>query len=395
MRSDERTNVAECHVLHIMEATIGGTRRHLVDVTLEQRRRGMPVSAIVSMLRDPGFPADVKRMEAAGVAIHHVPMVRAIRPFADAAHGRAVTRLVSKIRPDVVHTHSSKAGVLGRRASLRAGVGARVHTPHTFAFLFDALFSRAKRTLIRRIERSLSARTHAVVAVSKSEHSTIEGSGVVPTDRLFCAPNGIDPAPFESAEPIPVEDFGLDPERPTAAIVGLVYGAKGQDLAVEALLDRRVEDLQLIVAGPGELDELRERCRRLGVEQRVAIVGPRDDVPRVMRSVDFLLLPSRWEGLPYVVLEAMASSRAVVATPVDGARDLVEDGVTGFLANAISAEALADALDRALKVGSSGREALGARGRAKLDADFTVPSMVDALDRVYAQALERKEAAHK
>ncbi|MEL6431406.1 MAG: glycosyltransferase [Planctomycetota bacterium] len=378
------------HVLHVMEATIGGTRRHLVDVTLEQRRRGLRVGAVVSTLRDPGFPEDLARMEAAGVEVQRVPMVREIRPFTDAAHGRAIAGLVSYLQPDVVHTHSSKAGVLGRRASIRTGVGARVHTPHTFAFLFDALFSRPKRALIRRIERSLARRSHAVVAVSESERATIAASGVVPDELLHCAPNGIDPMPFEAAEPLDLGAFGLDPDLPTAAVVGLVYGAKGQDLAAKALRSAQTDGLQLLFVGPGELDRLRDECRALGIERRVAIVGARSDVPRVLASVDFLVLPSRWEGLPYVVLEAMAARLPVVATPVDGARDLVEDGRTGFLARSITADALGEALVRAVRAGRGRREELGRRGRERLDAGFNVPSMVDHLDAVYAAALERR-----
>ena len=140
------------HIAHVMEATIGGTRRHLVDVALEQRRRGDDVSLLVSTLRDPGFEGDLQRLEGAGAHVHRISMVRPIRPARDLRHLRQIKAALRELRPDIVHTHSSKGGVLGRRASLSTGIGARVHTPHTFAFLFGALFGRAKRAVFRSIE---------------------------------------------------------------------------------------------------------------------------------------------------------------------------------------------------------------------------------------------------
>lgn len=375
------------HIAHVMEATIGGTRRHLVDVAHAQLLRGDTVSLLVSTLRDPGFAADLVALEAAGATVRRIPMVRAIRPARDLVHLRRIKAALRELRPDVVHTHSSKAGVLGRRASLSTGIGARVHTPHTFAFLFGAMFGRAKRAVFRSIERSLASSTHRLVAVSESEAATIAASGVVDPGRLCTVPNGIDPARVEGAEPANLAGFGLDAARPVAAVVGLLYSAKGQDLALEALAEEGLEGLQLLFVGPGDQGPLLELAARLGVQRRVAFTGPRDDVPSILAASDFLVLPSRWEGMPYVVLEAMAASRAVVSTPVDGARDLVEDDVTGFLASGVSGAALAAAMRRAVLAGSGRRERLGAAGRARLDGAHDVSTMAERLDAVYREAL--------
>lgn len=211
------------HVLHVMEATIGGTRRHLVDVASGQIRAGYEVSVIVSALRDPGFAADLDALERLGVHVTCIPMVREIRPIKDLVHMRQIARVLRERRPDVVHTHSSKAGVLGRRASLTTGIGVRVHTPHTFAFLFGALFGGAKRALIRSIERALSKSTHRIVAVSRSEATTMERSGVVPAGVVRVVPNGINTSRIEGAAPIDLTQFGLDAGLPVAAVIGLVY----------------------------------------------------------------------------------------------------------------------------------------------------------------------------
>ena len=376
------------HVLHVMEATIGGTRRHLVDVARGQREAGHRVSLVVSTLRDPGFCADLEALEGIGVEVIRVPMVRAIRPARDLVHLRRIKGTLEETRPDIVHTHSSKAGVLGRRASLSTGIGARVHTPHTFAFLFDALFSRTKRALFRSIERGLARSTHRMVAVSASEAERMSVSGVVDPGIVRVVPNGIDPARVAGAAPLDLREVGLDPDLACAAVVGLVYDAKGQDLAVEALARPGLTGLQLLCVGPGDAGALEARAEALGVARRVAFTGARDDVPRVLAAADFLLLPSRWEAMPYVVLEAMAASRAVVATPVDGARDLVEDERTGFLARSSSVDAVADAMERALLAGSGRRADLGRAGRERLDASFSIAAMVAGLDAVYEEALE-------
>ena len=371
-----------------MEATIGGTRRHLVDVARGQAARGMRVTVVASDLRDPGFPAELDALEAEGVGVVRLPMVREIAPRKDLAHLRRIKDLLRDVRPDVVHTHSSKAGVLGRRASLSADVGVRVHTPHTFAFLFEALFGRAKRAVFRSIERGLARSTHRMVAVSTGEAETITRSGVVAEDRVRVVCNGIDPGRIEGAEPVDVGRFGLDPSLPIACVIGLVYRAKGQDLAVEALASSELRGLQLLFVGPGDSSELAARARTLGVHERAVFVGPRDDVPSILAAADFLVLPSRWEGLPYVVLEAMAASRAVVATPVDGATDLVLDDVTGYLAESVSASSIGHAMERALLAGAARRAQLGAAGRERLDSSFTIDAMLDGLDGVYREAIE-------
>ncbi len=381
--------MAPLRVVHVMEATIGGTRRHLRDVARAQKERGLDVAVIASTLREPRVEADLVDLAARGVRVERLPMVRRIAPLTDARHLRAMERLLVALAPDVVHSHSSKAGVLARLASITTGVGARVHTPHTFAFLFEAMFSAPKRALFRRIEAALAERTDAVVAVSRSEGETIRASGVVPAARLKIAPNGIDPAPWAAARADRAglaRELGLAADAPLVLVVGLLNAAKGQDLALDALARSARRDAVLVFAGDGEdRPALEARARDLGLVERARFLGWRDDVPRLVASADVVLLPSRWEGLPYVVLEAFAAGAAVVATPVDGARDLVVEGRTGVLAGAIEASAIAAALDRALALDGSARAALGARGRELVLAEHTLARMAERLEAIYRE----------
>lgn len=376
-----------------MESTIGGTRRHIRDVGHELQRRGHEVHLAVSAERMPEFAEDVAELRGAGVEVHEIPMQRAIDPRADWRDLRALKRLLKSVRPEIVHTHSSKAGVLGRVASLQAGIGRRVHTPHTFAFLFDAMFSGPKRRLFRALEVGLAKRCSAVVAVSETEAETIRASGVVAPDRLCVVPNGIDPEPYRSASPVAPADLNARADELLVSVVGLLNVAKGQDLALRAIALPGLERVRLLIAGHGEEEAaLRALAGELGVADRVTFLGWWRDVPGLLAASDALLLPSRWEGLPYIALEAMASGLPVVATPVDGARELISDGVSGFRAGAIDAESIAAALRQLIEVGPAGRAELGRAGAEIQAQRYSIASMVDGLEAVYARALDSPTA---
>jgi glycosyltransferase involved in cell wall biosynthesis len=370
-----------------MEATIGGTRRHLVDVVRGLKGRGLEVHVAAATLRDPGFSADLDALESEGVGVHRLQMVREISPLRDHLHYRRLRALLRELRPDIVHTHSSKAGVIGRRASMTTAIGTRIHTPHTFAFLFEAQFSPWKRRLFRFVEARLARDTARMIAVSPSEGRTMEQSGVVPAGRVRVVPNGIDPLRVQQVAALDLTRFGLDPSRPTAAVIGLLYEGKGQDLALEALGEAGCESLQLLIVGPGPQDHLAAAARELGLADRVRFTGARDDVPSILAALDLLLLPSRWEGMPYIVLEAMAAGLPVVATPVDGARDLVIDGETGALAEGIEAPALGRALARVLALDAEARKGLGQAGCERATRVYGMESMITGLIDVYGEVL--------
>lgn len=373
-------------VLHVMECTIGGTRRHLVDAAAGQRALGLDVALAVSTLRQPSFEKDLARLEKLGVRVHRVPMVRELRPVTDARHLAALRRIVRAESPDVVHTHSSKGGALGRLASVLEERAARVHTPHTFAFLFGAMFGAPKRALFRAIESGLSAHTSRVIAVSPSEGRTIGSCGVVDASRVRVVANGIDPAPWIAARPAPRGELAEDARGRIALVVGLLNAAKGQDLMLRALARPGLERLSVAFAGSGE-DEarLKQLCAELGLARRVRFLGFREDVPALLAAADFLVLPSRWEGMPYAVLEAMAAAKPVVATPVDGAIDLVERGVTGEIAAAIGVAELADALRAQLARSDAEMQEQGRRARERLVASHTIEAMVRGLASVYRE----------
>jgi glycosyltransferase involved in cell wall biosynthesis len=373
-------------VLHVMEATIGGTRRHLVDLARAQARAGLEVHVAAASLRVPDFERDLQLLEREGIGVARIPMLRAIAPASDRRHARELRALLRRLRPDIVHTHSSKAGALGRWASLREDIGARVHTPHTFAFLFAGMFGPGRRALYRSVERWLAARTQRLIAVSRDEARTIGASGVVAPEKLRVVENGIEAQPFREARPLARAGLGFRDDAPLLFTAGLLNLAKGQDLLVEALAAPGLERVQLALAGEGELrPQLEARSAALGLSGRVRLLGFRPDVPALLATADAYVLPSRWEGMPYVLLEALAAGRPIVATPVDGARELVERAACGRLARAISAAALADELRALLALSAAQRAELGRAGRDCVEQHYTLAGMVEGTLAVYRE----------
>ncbi len=374
------------HVLHVIEATIGGTRRHVVDACRGLRARGVRVTLVASALREPRFRDDLALLDREGVTVRELPMVRAIRPHRDVAHVLALRAALKELRPDIVHTHSSKAGAIGRLASWSTGIGARVHTPHTFAFLFGAMFSSFSRSLFRTVEKELARKTDRFIAVSADEAATFASADFIPASKVRVVGNGIDMAPFERATPLERSELGVPQHAPLALVVGLLNVAKGQDLALRALATPMLANVHLAFAGSGDTEaDLRAFARELGVESRVHFLGWRDDVPRLLASCDALLLPSRWEGMPYIALEAMAAARPVVATPVDGARALLGDGRAGRLCRSDAPMDIAQGLAEVLRLDAVSRAALGKAGQAQVRAEFTLERMVDGLLGVYGE----------
>ena len=375
-------------VLHVMECTIGGTRRHIVDVARGQNALGLDVHLAVAAERQPDFRDDLGALAAEGVGVFELPMVREVRPLLDASLARALKRHLRELRPAVVHAHSSKGGALGRWASLRTGIGRRVYSPHSIAFLHAARFGRAKRRLFKTVETYLGRRTDRLVAVSTSEAETIHASGVIDPARVRIVPNGVDPAQYAGVTPADRAALATPAGAPVAAVVGLLYEAKGQDLALRALTLPGCEALHLWIAGEGELRAAYEAlARELGVADRAHFLGWRKDVPALLAAADFLLLPSRWEAMPYIVMEAMASRLPVVAARVDGVRDLVLEGETGFGSALDDPAALAASCAKAIGLGPERRRAMGERGRSLVEERFSVDTMVRGLVGVYREVL--------
>ena len=364
-------------VLLVTEAASAGVGRHVIDLAAGLIGRGHETHVAFSPTRiDPAFEAGLCSLPS--LHAHELRMRRAPHP-ADLAARTRLTRIVREKGPfDVLHAHSTKAGLLVR--SLPDLTGARVlYTPHCVRSLDPALSAPA-RSLVGRVERALSRRTDALIAVSPEERDHLVGLGVEPR-RVHVVPNGVGPFAGDAAAARRV--LGM-PERATVlGFVGRLCAQKNPGLALEALALLRPyrPDLCLAMVGDGPLKgALVRRAHALGL---AGCVGWTRAVPaeRVLAGFDAFVLPSGYEGLPYVLLEALSAGLPVVATDVGGARQAIEEGWNGAIVPRGDAQALARALVTWVDDPAARRAAAGV-SRA-LARRFSLDAMLDSIEGLY------------
>jgi glycosyltransferase involved in cell wall biosynthesis len=362
-------------VLQVLEATEGGTRRHLRDLVGALDPAEFRCALAVSCLRDPDFQSDVAVYRSRGVPLTELPMRRGGAPVSDLVCLAGLIRCVRRARPVLIHAHSAKAGFLARLAGAACGVPV-VYTPHGFPFLMAC--GARRRAGYRWLERRVLPATSALIAVSGEEVSAALALGFA-RGKVFRIPNGL--APCDAGE-IPVRTNGAL----TVGFFGRLAPQKGPDVLLAAAGDvvRRMPQTRFVFHGNGELAEaLRAQAQADGVASRVCFAGayPQADAVNLMRQVDVVAVPSRWEGCPYVVLEAFQAGVPVVASAVGGVTDLMQDGTNGLCVAAESPGALSQALLAVLR-DPQRRRLFAERGRA-CAAGHTVAAMAEAVAAVY------------
>jgi glycosyltransferase involved in cell wall biosynthesis len=352
-------------VLHVSQPVDGGVARSVSDLVADQVARGWSVA-----VASPDGPLADSVRAAGG---RHVLWRSGRAPGpASLVEAARLGPIVRREAPDLLHLHSSKAGLAGRLA-----VREKIPTlfqPHAWSFhALGGLLGRAALSWER-----LGARwATAIVCVSDGERA--EGEAVGIRGRWAVVPNGVDLDAFTVASDedrkVARRELGLE-DGPLAVAVGRLSRQKGVDVLLEAwpAVPRRVDGAQLVVVGSGPEEEA---LRRNAGTARM--VGARDDVRSWLAAADVVVAPSRWEGLAYVVLEAMATGRPVVASDVAGMREALGD--TGAIVPTEDPQALADALADALKR----RDGTGTRER--IERLYDVRRSTQAMADLYAEVL--------
>lgn len=330
-----------CHIITKLE--MGGAQKiTLRTVAHLDRSKFHPVLIVGGEVAE----LDADAIRISGAELYRVrSLVRAIRPLQDIKALFSLTRLLRRIRPMIVHTHSSKAGILGRWAARLAGVSVIVHSVHGFGFT-PTQHPILKRFLIL-LERWASGFTQWVFTDSEANRQQGIALGLFTGDRSAMLPPGIDLQAIRAVR-IDRDDkrrsLGLDPMRP---LIGMVAPFKPQKspldfVRVASRVCRQRSDAHFVLVGDGELRQaVEEEIRRLGLVHSITLTGWRRDVPEIMKCLDVFLLTSEWEGLPRVYLEALSCGVPAVGTCVDGAAEVVIDGVNGFLKEPGDIEGLA------------------------------------------------------
>ena len=357
-------------ILHISEAFTGGLFASVTGLANGLADRGHDVHIAYS--RRAETPDDVRTHVRPSITLHELSLARAIDPRADAAGLLAIRRLVRALNPDIVHLHSSKAGVLGRVAARLGGVAHRVfYSPRGLAFLQEDR-SPAARRVYQAIEWTTARFGGTVVACSQSELDMIR-SRIRPR-RAVLVENGIDVAAIS-----PWRDRGDG--RVVIAGAGRLTYARNASLFAQIAAATAAPDADFVWIGDGDAAD-RAALEHAGV--RVTGWLPREDVLRRMSSIDVHLHPSRWEGMPIALIESQVAGVPAVATDVVGNRDVVEHGVTGYL-GASPAELATHV--RGLIADPLLRRRLGTNARDHALARFNLTRVVDDFERLYASAV--------
>jgi glycosyltransferase involved in cell wall biosynthesis len=321
--------------------------------------------------------------------VHEVPALgREINPLRDWSALRELVRLMRDFQPHIVHTHTAKAGMLGRLAARHCQVPIVVHTFH--GHVFHGYFSPAKTALFVWLERRLASRTTRLVTVSETVRDEILSRQIGRLDQFEIVRLGLELASLSSCERRAGElkqELGLPPGAQTVVIVARLVPIKDHETFFDMAqrLAPRFPGLVFLVVGDGERRAALEAdVRARGLEGRVRFLGWRADLDRVYADADVVTLTSRNEGSPVALIEAMAAGRPVVATRAGGVAELV--GEAGVLTEVGDAEGLAAGVAGLLEDSGQARE-LGLAGRARVLPHYGHPRLVSDIDALYQRLI--------
>jgi glycosyltransferase involved in cell wall biosynthesis len=333
---------------------------------------------------------NLRMLEKEHIRYHVVPsLVRRVSVGRDLAALWKLYRLLKSERPAIVHTHTSKAGVLGRLAAWFAGVPAIVHTPH--GHVFYGHFGRLRSRLFLMVERLLARITSRLIALTDAERREHLERHVGTAEQFAVIPSGIDVERFRCVRAggkLVPEWFGCPPDSVIVGSVGWLTGIKGHRVLVDAVATVKQEfpALHLVIVGTGDRrDALIEQARQAGISHAVHLLGHREQVEDCLRGFDCFVLPSLNEGMGRALIEAMAAGLPVVASRVGGIPAVVQDGVNGLLVPPGESRALAEALRSVLRDPQWARR-LGEQAGRSIGEEYGIERMVRAIETVYREA---------
>ncbi len=376
-----------CHI--ITRLIVGGAQENTVASCIGLRRQGYDVDLVIGPQTGP----EGSLHEQARVA--GVPMIvvdelrREPNPWQDVSAYAALRRLFSRQRYQIVHTHSGKAGILGRLAAKRAGVPIIVHTIHGPSFhryqnpIGNWLFTWA--------EQVAGECTTQYVSVADAMTQQYLAAGIGTPSKYVTIHSGMNVEAFLQAQPDRQlrASLGISEDDLVIGKVARLFRLKGHEFLFEAAprIVAAVPNVKFLLVGDGIYREKFERLvARMGLRDRFVFVGlvAPEEIPRYLALMDVLVHLSLREGLPRSVVQALACGKPVVAFDVDGTREICVDGRTGFLVRAEEADGVAEAVIRLLQdKGLTSR--MGARGRQLVEERFSEARMVRQLDELYRQ----------
>lgn len=373
---------------------IGGPSVHVILLTAGLREKGYETRLIVGReAPSEGNLLDMARQK--GIEIEQLAgLGREIRPLADLVTLWQLYGLIRKCQPEIVHTHTAKAGVLGRIAARLAGVPVIVHTYH--GHVLRGYFGPLKTAFFRRLETALARITDVAITVSAALRDDLVGMGVAPREKIRVVPLGLDLARF--ARPHARGELratcGAGESETLIGVVGRLVPIKDIDCFLEAAsrVSAAAPRARFAIVGDGELRAvLEQKAAALGLGARATFVGWRKDLESVYADLDVVVNSSRNEGTPVALIEAMAAGRPVVATAVGGTADLLGEGARGVLVPPADPAALAEAILRTLGSPDESARRAGAAQEYVL-THHSVDRLLRDIDDLYRELLPHAAA---
>jgi glycosyltransferase involved in cell wall biosynthesis len=378
----------------IARLNMGGPALHVAYLTEGLTKRGYDTTLVAGSLArgedSMAFVADEHGVEIVQID----ELGREISPLRDLMATIRLARLIRKERPQILHTHTAKAGTVGRVAALLAGSRRPPIVVHTFhGHVLRGYFGPMRSLLFRLLERWLAAGTTALVAVSPQVRDDLVALGVAPRERFVVIRLGIElderVAPEQNGRSESRRYLGILGERFAVGWIGRMTAVKRTDdvlVAFKSLRDSGVDAVLCMVGDGPDRPQLEQRAHELGVARDTIFLGYQENVSPFYAAFDVLVLPSGNEGTPVSVIEALAAERPVVATRVGGVPDVVRDGEDGFLVEAGATDDLADRLGR-LARDPALRARMGTLGRDRVLPRYAVERLVDDVDALYRSLL--------
>lgn len=379
-------------VLHVItRLVVGGAQENTIATVLGLRARGVDVRLLSGPTVGP--EGSLEPVIAKAGLLTLVPtLIRAVHPAADWRAYGDLRRLFQQDRPDLVHTHSGKAGILGRLAAARAGVPLIVHSLHGPSF--GSFQGRLPNLVFTAAERRAGRVTTHFVSVADAMTRQYLGAGIGGPEQYTTIRSGFELEPFLQAcdDPALRRELGLAPDDFVVGKIARLFRLKGHDdlFAAAVKLCRLLPRLRFLLVGDGEWRGRFERLARgPGLRGRFVFTGlvPPSAVPRYVGIMDALVHLSLREGLPRSLPQAMAAGKPVLAYDCDGAREVCREGETGFLLRPGDIAGLARRL-RELVARPELAAELGARGRALVRDQFPVERMVSDIHALYLRLAE-------
>lgn len=376
----------------ITRLIIGGAQENTILTCEGLARRGHEVTLIAGPQTGPEGSLWPRARGGEYETIAEETLVRNVQPISELRCAGKLERLFRERAFDVVHTHSSKAGILGRYAAHRAGIRPIVHTIHGMSF--NRTQSLATRMLYRSLERRAGKWTDAFVCVADAMTDQAVQAKVAPRERFTTIRSGMETElylPDPDARRDVRSEWGMPNDAVVIGTVARLFRNKGYEQLLKALpkIAGAFSNVWFVWIGDGaQRNKYVARLEHIGLRDRVHLTGlvPPDDIPRLLCGVDILVHASIWEGLPRAIVQAALTEVPAVSFDNDGAPEAIEDGVTGLLAPLRDANRLAECVIE-LAADANRRTDMGRRAREFCLDRFDEELMVDHIEALYERLI--------